>query len=57
MSSLLFIVVKSVNEVNTAGKAREADVSLLIHEELCSPLLSTPRLMEAGRETQAKLCL
>ena len=57
MSSLLFIVVKSINEVNTTGKAREADVSLLIHEELRSPLLSTPRLMETERETQVKLCL
>lgn len=57
MSSWLFIVVKSVNEVNTAAKAKDADVSLLIHEVLCSPLLSTPRLMEAEKETQVKLCL
>lgn len=56
MSSLLFVVVKSVNEVNAAAKARDADVALLIHEVLCSPQLSTPRRMEAEKETQVKLC-
>lgn len=57
MSSSLFIVVKSKNEVNIAIQAEYVDVSLLIHETLCSPPLLTLRGMETQKQLHVKLCL